>query len=99
MLGAQGDDELLVGLLFARLVEDAHVGLAAVEGLGRLAQTAGKTIVDERELEHALQRLENGHLALSGGIGGNFDLGGRADLGLGVVFSVRLRGEVLVSVS
>jgi hypothetical protein len=90
VLGAEGNDELLVGLLLARLVEDAHVCLAAVEGLGRLAQTAGKTVVDERKLEHALQRLEHRHLALAGSIGGNFDLGGRADLGLGIVFSVRL---------
>jgi hypothetical protein len=91
VLGAQGHDELLVGLLLARLVEDAHVGLAAVEGLGGLAQTTGKAVVDQRELEHALEGLKNAHLAgAGGGIGADFDLGGGRDLGLGVVFSVRL---------
>ena len=91
VLGAQGHDELLVGLLLARLVEDAHVGLAAVEGLGGLAQTAGEAVVDQRELEHALEGLEHAHLAgAGGGIGADFDLGGGRDLGLGVVFSVRL---------
>jgi hypothetical protein len=86
VLGAQGDDELLVGLL-----------LAAVERLGRLAQAARQSVVDQRQLEHALECLEHRHLALTRGIGGNFDLGGRADLGLGIVFSVRLLGGGLVS--
>ena len=91
VLRAERDNELLVGLLLASLVEDAHVSLAAVEGLGGLAQTAGKTVVDERELQHALESLKDGHLALAGGgIGADFDLGGRGNLGLGIVFSVRL---------
>jgi hypothetical protein len=90
VLGAQGNDELLVRLLLAGLVENAHVRLATVEGLGRLAQTAGKSVVDEGELENALERLEHAHLALTAGcIGRDLDLGGRADLGLGIVFSVR----------
>lgn len=90
MLRAQRNNELLVRLLLAGLVQDAHVRLATVEGLGRLAETASKTVVDERELEHALESLEDGHLALSGGgIGRNLDLLGGDD-GL-VVFSVRLR--------
>lgn len=88
MLRAERDDELLVGLLLARLVEDAHVGLATVEGLGGLAETAGEPVVDQGELEDALEGLEDGHLALGRGIGGYLDLLGGDD-GL-VVFSVRL---------
>jgi hypothetical protein len=65
------------------------VCLATVEGLGGLAQTAGESVVDESELEDALESLEDGHLALAaGGIGRDLDLSGRADLGLGIVFSV-----------
>ena len=41
VLGAEGDDELLVGLLLAVLVQDAHVSLTSVEGLGGLAEAAG----------------------------------------------------------
>lgn len=51
VLGAQGDDELLVRLLLARLVQHAHVRLATVEGLGGFAQAAGQAVVDERKLE------------------------------------------------
>ena len=91
VLRAERNDELLVGLLLARLVQDAHVSLATVEGLGGLAQTAGKSVVDEGELKDTLERLEDAHLARTGrGIGRDLDLGGRADLGLGIVFSVRL---------
>lgn len=90
MLGAQGNDELLVGLLLAALVEDTHVGLAAVEGLGGLAQTTGKTVVDQRDAEDTLQSVEDGHLAAAG-VGRNLDLigGGNGGVGLGL-FSVRL---------
>lgn len=96
MLRAERNNELLVRLLLACLVQDTHVCLATVEGLGSLAQTAGKTVVDESELENTLERLEDGHLALAAsGIGRDLDLGGRANLGLGIVFSVRLlKGEV-----
>jgi hypothetical protein len=91
VLGAKCDNKLLVCLLLACLVQDTHVCLATVEGLGGLAQTAGKSVVDESELENALERLKDGHLALAtGSIGRDLDLGGRADLGLGIVFSVRL---------
>jgi hypothetical protein len=92
VLGAESNNELLVRLLLASLVQDAHVRLATVEGLGSLTETAGKTVVDESELENTLEGLKDGHLALSGrGIGGNLNLldllGG--DYGM-VVFSVRL---------
>jgi hypothetical protein len=90
VLAAERYNELLVRLLFARLVEDAHVCLATIEGLAGLAQTARKTVVDERELEDALERLEDAHLALAGGgIGADLDLLGGGDGN--VVFSVRLR--------
>jgi len=90
VLGAQGNDELLVCLLLAGLVENAHVRLTTVEGLGGLAQTTGKSVVDEGELENTLESLKDAHLALTAGsIGRDLDLGGRADLGLGIVVSVR----------
>tara|TARA_R110002003_G_scaffold722_7_gene21380 strand:+ start:33134 stop:33490 length:357 start_codon:yes stop_codon:yes gene_type:complete len=91
VLAAKRNNKLLVCLLLTRLVQDTHVRLATIEGLGSLAQTAGKTVVDEGELEDALERLKDGHLALAAGrIRGDLDLSGRADLGLGIVFSVRL---------
>ena len=89
VLGAEGDDELLVGLLLALLVQDTHVGLATVEGLGGLTETAGKTVVDEGDLEHALERVEDRHAA-AGVVGRHLDLLGRLDLLLGNLFSVRL---------
>lgn len=88
VLGAEGNDELLVGLLLAVLVENAHVGLAAVEGLGSLAETAGKTVVDESQLQDTLEGVENRHLALRG-IARDLNLVGDLDLG-SVVFYVRL---------
>lgn len=91
VLRAEGSDELLVGILLAVLVENAHVGLAAVESLGRLAETAGKAVVHESQLQDTLEGILNGHLTL-GGIAGHFDL--LDDLG-SVVFYVRL----VVSVS
>jgi len=87
VLGAQGDDQLLVGLLLAGLVQDTHVSLAAVEGLGSLTETAGKTIVHESQLQDTLEGVENGHLALGSGIGGNLDLVGHG--GGVVLFYVR----------
>lgn len=89
MLRAKRNNKLLVGLLLARLIENAHVRLATVQGLGRLAQTAGKTIVDQGDLEDTLQGLEDGHLAL-GGVGADLDIGDFGDV-LGL-FSVRLWG-------
>ena len=97
MLGAQSDNELLVGLLLAALVEDTHVGLAAVEGLGSLTQTTGKTVVDQGDAEDTLQSVEDGHLA-GASVGGNLDLigGGNRVLDL---FSVRLYKILLACVS
>lgn len=64
VLGAKGDDELLVSLLLAGLVEDTHVCLATVESLGSLTETAGKTIVHQGKLENTLESIQNGHLSL-----------------------------------
>jgi hypothetical protein len=89
VLRAQGHDKLLVGLLLASLVEDAHVCLATIESLGGFAETARKTIVHKRELENALQRIKNRHLTL-GGLSGDFDLILHLDSG-GILFYVRLR--------
>ena len=47
VLGAESDDELLVGFLLAGFVQDTHVGLATVEGFAGFAETTGKTIVNE----------------------------------------------------
>lgn len=88
MLRAQGHDKLLVGLLLASLVEDAHVCLATIESLGGFAETARETVVHERELENALQRIENRHLTL-GRLAGDFDLILHLDSG-GFLFYVRL---------
>jgi hypothetical protein len=98
VLRAQGDDQLLVGLLLATLVEDTHVGLTAVEGLGSLTQTTGKTVVDQGDAQDTLQSVEDGHLARAS-IGGNLDLigGGNGGVGLGL-FSVRLCGRMLAFV-
>lgn len=95
MLGAQGDNKLLVGLLLAALVQDTHVGLTAVEGLGGLTETTGKTVVDQGDAQNTLEGVQDGHLAAAG-IGGNLDLvGGDGGVGLGL-FSVRLEGGMLV---
>ena len=87
VLGAEGDDELLVGLLLAVLVQDAHVGLTSVEGLGGLAEAAGQTVVNQRQLQDTLEGVLHGHLTL-GGIGGDLDLLG--GIGCVVLFYVRL---------
>lgn len=89
VLVAESDNKLLVGLLLAVLVQDTHVSLSSVEGLGSLSEAAGETIVHESELQDTLESVKNGHLAL-GGIAGN--LNNIGDLG-GVVFYVRLYRE------
>lgn len=90
VLRAKSDNELLVSLLLAGLVEDTHVRLATVEGLGGLAETTGKTVVDQGDLENALERIVDGHLAAAG-LGGDLDILGLGDGGVGNgLFSVRL---------
>jgi hypothetical protein len=91
VLAAESDDQLLVGLLLACLVEHAHVCLTAVEGLAGLAKTAGESVVDQGDLEDSLKGVEHTHAAAAG-IRGHLDLLGRDDLLLWL-FSVRLRGE------
>lgn len=79
VLGAESDNELLVCLLLASLVEHAHVCLATIEGLGSLTETAGETIVDQGKLEDALEGLEDRHLSLGASIGADLDLLGGGD--------------------
>jgi hypothetical protein len=81
VLGAKSLDKLLVGILIAVLVENAHVGLATVESLGGLAETTSKTVVDEGVTKNAFQGILDRHLALGGSIGGNLDLLGGLNLG------------------
>lgn len=91
MLRAKRNNKLLVRFLLAALVQHAHVSLAAVEGLGCLAETTGKAVVDERDAENALQCVQDGHLATRASFGGNFDFIGDGDGGVGSgLFSVRL---------
>jgi hypothetical protein len=97
VLGAQSNDQLLVCLLLASLVENTHVCLASVESLGGLTETTGKTIVHQGELENTLEGLENGHLSLWCSISRNFDLIGLGDNG-GIIFYVRLKsGNVSIT--
>lgn len=94
VLAAKSNNELLVGLLLASLVQDAHVGLATVEGLAGLAQTAGESVVDQSDLEDSLEGVQDGHAAGSGtGVGCDFDLIGGRDGG-GGLFYIRLEGGV-----
>jgi hypothetical protein len=88
VLGAEGDDKLLVSLLLTTLVQDTHVSLTAVEGLGGLTETTGETVVDEGDAQNALEGVQDGHLAAAG-IGRDLDLVGRGNGGCGL-FSVRL---------
>jgi hypothetical protein len=91
VLAAKRNDELLVCLLFTGLVEDTHVCLATIEGLGSLTETTGKSIVDESKLENTLESLKHAHLAFAcGGIGADFDLASLRDGGGCGLFSVRL---------
>jgi hypothetical protein len=102
VLSAKRNNQLLVCLLLASLVQHAHVCLATVEGFGSFAQTAGETIVDEGDLEHTLERVEDGHAAgLGASISGDLDFIGGSHLvggNIGDLFSVRLGGSVLVCV-
>ena len=90
MLGAQGNDKLLVGFLLTALVEDPHVSLAAVKSLGGLTETTGKTVVDQGDAEDTLEGVEDRHLATGAGVGADLDLiGGNNGVG-NSLFSVRL---------
>jgi len=75
VLSAKSLDQLDVLLLSAGLDEDSHMGLTSVKGLGALAETAGKTVVDEGTLQDILKGLLDGHLSTGRGIGGNLNLG------------------------
>lgn len=98
VLAAEGNNELLVGLLLAGLVEHAHVGLTAVEGLGGLTQTARKSVVDQRDLEDALERVKDRHAARGGRlVGSDLDFFGRGDRGRGL-FYIRLQCPLLACV-
>ena len=57
MLSAESLDELDVLGLSARLDEHTQVRLALVKCLRALAQTTGKTIVNERVLQDLLQDM------------------------------------------
>ena len=90
VLRAKRNNQLLVSLLLAALVEHTHVRLATVKGLGGLTETTGKTVVDQRDAKNALESVEDGHLAGGAGISADLDLvGGDGGVGLGL-FSVRL---------
>jgi hypothetical protein len=90
VLGAKRNDKFLVRLLLASLIEDTHMGLATIERLGCLSETAGESVVDEGKLQDALEGFENGHLAFAGGgIAADFDFGGLSHGGCGL-FSVGL---------
>lgn len=89
MLRAKRNHQLLVRVLLARLVQDAHVSLATVEGLGSLAEPACEPVVDEGDFQDALESVEDGHGTAAGaGVGGNFDFISGGDSG--GLFSVRL---------
>ena len=89
VLGAESDDELLVSLLLAGLVEDTHVCLATVESLGCLTETTGKTIVHQGKLEDTLKGIKDGHLSLWSLLSRDLDLILNLD-GWVLLFYVRL---------
>lgn len=55
VLGTERLNELDILGLSASLDEDAQVGLAFVEGLGALAETASKTVVNKGVLQNLLE--------------------------------------------
>ena len=99
MLATKRNNQFLIGLLLARLVEDTHVRLATIESLGGLAQTAGQTVVDEGDLEDTLECVQDGHLAAFSALAGHFDFVAfffaRLDGDFGGLFYIRL-GEMSV---
>jgi len=71
------------------------VRLASVESLAGFTETTGETVVDQGELEDALERVDDGHLAAGtagGGIDGNFDFFGGGGGGR-LLFSFGLGAE------
>jgi len=80
VVGAESLDELDVFGFRAGLDENAKMGLALVQGLGGLTETAGKSIVDKGIFQDLLEGILNGHLTLrslssnfgDGGLNGNF---------------------------
>lgn len=67
------------------------MSLATIERLRSFAETARKAVVDERDAENAFQGVQHAHLAGGAGLGGNLDLIGGGDGGVGLgLFSVRL---------
>lgn len=92
MLRAKRHNQLLVRLLLAALVEHTHVRLATVQRLGRLAESARKPVVDQRDAQNALQCVQHGHLARGvAAVSADLDLVGGGDGGVGLgLFSVRL---------
>lgn len=78
VLSAESLDELDVLGLCAGLDEDAQMGLALVQGLGALAETARKTVVDQGIFQDLLKGILNGKLAL-GRLSGDLDLSGRVN--------------------
>lgn len=57
VLGAESLDELDVFGLSAGLNQDGKMGLALVKGLGTLAKTTSKTVMDESILQHLLIKI------------------------------------------
>jgi len=74
MFGTESDDELDVGIFLAVLVEYTHMGLLAIERTRRLSQAASQAIVDQRNLQHTLQSIDDTHLTTRLP-GGDFHLG------------------------
>jgi len=55
VVSAEGFNEFAVLLFVAVLGEHAEVGKTFVKGLGSLVEATGKSVVDERVLEHLLE--------------------------------------------
>lgn len=65
VLRAKRNDQLLVCLLLAALVEYANVSLTSVQGLGCFAETSRKTVVHKSKLENTLESIENALISKS----------------------------------
>jgi len=59
VLAAKGNDQLLVGLLLAVLVEHTHVSLTSVESLAGFTETTGEAVVDQGEFEDTLESVDD----------------------------------------